>query len=210
MFSGFHADGPQFLDELSNNNTKDWFHANKSRFKESLETPAKDFVAQMIDALGEGWKGKIFRIYRDLRFSKDKTPYNTHLRIGFFKDREAGLFFSLEPDELILGAGVFDFGKEGLVRFRDAVASDKDGKRLENLLNTHLESGYRLDEAELKKVPRGYDKEHERSVLLRRKSLALWRDSKMPKWIFGKSAVDRCLGVFEELDDLRSWLRGVL
>jgi uncharacterized protein (TIGR02453 family) len=209
MFEGFPKDGVLFLKELTDNNDKEWFADQKKRFKSQLEAPAKAFVAEMEDRLGEEWNSKIFRIYRDVRFSKDKTPYNTHLRIGFTRDGEASLFFSLEPEELILGSGVYEFSKEALTRYREAVAGSQ-GTELVTVIDDLQGQGFRLDEPELKRVPRGLDKDHPRGSLLRRKSLALWRNDKVPKAIHGPDAVDHCLGVFEQLADLRSWMRGIV
>lgn len=209
MFQGFSKDGATFLKELAQNNNKEWFAENKKRFKGNLETPAKEFVAAVEDELQGDWKGKIFRIYRDLRFSKDKTPYNTHLRIGFSAPEEVSLFFSLEPDQLILGAGLFEFSKDGLSRLREAI-SGEEGERIAALLERYGDKGYRLDEPELKRVPRGYPADHPRADLLRRKSLALWWDKPIPKALFTPKALPHCLGVYQELSELRDLLKGYL
>ena len=93
MFQGFHQDGWQFLIELQHNNNREWFESQKDRFKNQLETPAKAFMDSMIGAMAPEFgalMGKVFRIYRDVRFSKDKTPYNTHVRIAFSTAEEKG------------------------------------------------------------------------------------------------------------------------
>lgn len=209
MFDGFPRDGVAFLQEIVDNNSKQWFATHKARFKKNLEQPAKDFAVAMEDELGQEWTGKVFRFYRDLRFSKDKTPYNTHMRIGFTAEGEPSLFFSLEPTQLILGSGLFELSKEALERYRQAV-QDERGEQLESLLAFYEKKGYRLDEPELKRVPRGCPKDHPRADLLRRKSLALWLDKPVPKAIHGSKALAHCLGVYQELTDFRAWLRGVL
>jgi uncharacterized protein (TIGR02453 family) len=209
VFQGFPKDGPTFLKELTANNTKDWFAGNKKRFKSQLEGPAKEFVEAVESELpGPDWNSKIFRIHRDLRFSKDKTPYNTHLRIGFFSEGRASLFFSLEAATLILGSGVFEMSKDSLERYRQAVLS-KAGEELETLLAEYKAQGYRLDDPELKRVPRGYDADHSRAELLKRKSLAIWLDKPIPEEIHSPKAVSHCLQIFQDMVRFRTWLECV-
>ncbi len=209
MFKGFPPDGVRFLQELKENNSKEWFAQNKRRYKEGLEGPGREFVATMEESLGEPWQGKVFRFYRDLRFSKDKTPYNTHLRISFTAPGEAGLFFSLEPDKLVLGAGLFEFPKQHLERYRQDIDSARGGA-LEKVLVKAQESGFRCEEPELKRVPRGWGQDHPRADLLRRKGLCLWRDAEHPDALYSKGLIPHCMGCYEELRSLRSWLKELL
>ena len=87
-FDGFPKAGTKFLKDLEKNNNREWFEENKPIYKTKLETPAKAFKDGMCEALGELtgslMGGKIYRFYRDVRFSKDKTPYHTHIRMSFF------------------------------------------------------------------------------------------------------------------------------
>jgi uncharacterized protein (TIGR02453 family) len=114
-FSGFNRSGLQFLDELSKNNNKEWFENNKSVFKDILEPISKSFVNSLIilleEQLNKTFKGKLFCIYRDVRFSKDKTPYNPHIRIAFsLPEKTTGPTFmlSLEANQtLIIGCVIW-------------------------------------------------------------------------------------------------------
>ena len=216
MFQGFPEDGLRFLSELNQNNSKEWFSVNKSRFKTSLEQPAKLLVTQLEDALNseagkntKPWRGKVFRFYRDLRFSKDKTPYNTHLRIGWNKEDQAGLFLSLEEGHFTVGGGTFDFGRQGLERYRETVASKK-GERLSQILHELCAKGYRLEAPELKRVPRGYDKDHTRAELLKRKSLTVWWDSSLTPEVHDERFSELLLDKIKELDELRIWIGEIL
>ena len=122
-FQGFPKEGITFLQKLERNNNRDWFQDNKQTFKSSLEQPAKTFLEDMsyrlVSLSGSPMTGKIFRIYRDVRFSKDKTPYNPHIRMSFMRETkqkdcgEQPMFcFSLEPNKLTLGIGCFEFSKK--------------------------------------------------------------------------------------------------
>ena len=117
-FQGFPVEGIDFLKNLDQNNHRDWFQAHKTHYHEFLETPAKNFFEEMRTELeafiGVSMTGKIYRFYRDVRFSKDKTPYNTHIRMSFHcenpENKDCGahpaFHFSLEKDGYIAGLGM--------------------------------------------------------------------------------------------------------
>ena len=213
-FVGFPDAGIRFLKDLTVNNNRAWFEQNRALYKSALETPAKVFLAAMEAELkrcfGGCFKGKIFRLHRDLRFSKDKTPYNPHLRMAFFSadgvPEGQGFYLSLEADHLVLGGGAMGFSKSGLEAFRQAVLDDAKGAQLEALLKALTADGFRLEAPELKRVPAGFDKDHPRQPLLRRKSLTLWRDISGHDAIKSEEAVAFCAGVFEDLQPLHSFL----
>ena len=179
----FPKDALSFLSDLKANNSKEWFAENKPRFESSVQAPSKVFVEIMLPML-EGLAGhvltaKIFRIHRDLRFSKDKTPYKPYQHflfapVGRGKSGPA-LFFALEPEKLFVGAGMFDFSREELDRFRRLVLCE-EGTALAQILRAQINDGRRLREPSLKKVPRGFDANHERADLLRHKGLSVWQD----------------------------------
>lgn len=211
--SGFSKDSTAFLQALAKNNNRDWFTENKTRYETTIKHPAKAFSQDMAGALdkltGLSHRPKIFRIYRDIRFSKDKTPYNTHQRISFIPEtKRAGppaWFLSLEKDHLILGTGVFGYEKTALEEWRERVAG-KDGGRLAKLLETAERQGLRISEPDLKRVPSGYDKEHPRGELLRRKGLAVWLDFPDTTQAYGKGAIANCLIGYKKMRPIFDFL----
>ncbi len=213
-FEGFPADGLLFLQNLTSNNNRPWFEANRSRYKTSLETPAKLFLGGMERALsrrfGEAFSGKIFRMHRDLRFSKDKTPYNAHVRMAFFAQgntREGpAYYFSLEPEGFVLGGGSMGFSASGLQSFRQLLLDEERGTSIDDLLVGLVRDGFRLEPPELKRVPAGFDKAHPREALLRRKSLTLWHDFTGHDAIAGEDAVAFSIGILEKLCPLHKML----
>ena len=170
-FSGFPQEGVSFLRDLRHHNNRVWFEANKTVYREAVEQPAKAFLGEMCTKLelilNCPVDGKIFRIYRDLRFSEDKTPYNTHMRMGFSacgadtKDCAVGspkFYFSLEPDSINLGCGILEFTKDTLTLYRDAVIDEKKGPLLVQIVKQFELKDLRLGDAKYKRVPYGYDK----------------------------------------------------
>lgn len=186
-FKGFPKESLDFLKTLKKHNNRDWFAQNKEFYKTHVESPAQDFLALMNEKLaplaGKKVQGKIFRIHRDVRFSKDKTPYNTHVHILWStqaskeeQDDFPGFFFALNLDKVVFGLGSFRFSKTGLERYRKAVVHPTKGPALEKILQQRLKQGWRLNQPPLKRVPAGFDADHPRSELLKRKGFALWLD----------------------------------
>ena len=129
-FAGFPKAGIKFLQDLAKNNDREWFNANKPTFIDQVQTPAQDLVISlgtrlkaispeiMFDTRTNG-TGSLMRIYRDTRFSKDKTPYKTNVAMSFWegpskRDSYSGFFLRVEPAGLSLFTGGYNFGKETL------------------------------------------------------------------------------------------------
>ena len=178
----------EFLGNLKQNNNRDWFQQNKGAYESSVKNPAKAFAILMEGELerlsGAAQKAKIFRINRDVRFSKDKTPYNTHIHMSW-TDRDGGqggpaFMFGLSPEYCTLGCGVFEFSKPMLDTFRNRVAGES-GEALAGIVGELENSGIRISEAALKRVPSGFPADHPQARFLRHKGIAAWCDLEGPQ-----------------------------
>lgn len=199
-----------FLTDLRANNMREWFADNKAAYERAVNKAGADFAARIcveLEALtGIAHTSKIFRIHRDLRFSKDKTPYNTHLHISFLPERtNVAWFFGLDPDGMAVGAGVFGFEKPALAAYRDRVIGP-DGEQFAQILETLAGSGIRLGEPALKRVPQGFDADHPRADLLRHKGLTVWRDYSDPKSASEPGIITRCAEAFAGFKPFVAWL----
>ena len=171
----------EVLSDLARDNSRPNWERLRPRYEADLKAPALDLLdalAARLSAQGFGpVTTKLFRPYRDVRFSKDKTPYHTHLHMLWSLSEgpnAPGLFYGISPDYVSLGCGAMAFDKEGLTRWRAAV--DSDAGALSRLLDGLLGSGHRLGDAHLKRVPAPYPQDHPRADLLRRKGFAVWAD----------------------------------
>ncbi|MEQ8345818.1 MAG: DUF2461 domain-containing protein [Sneathiellaceae bacterium] len=211
--------GPEavsFLQALAANNNRDWFTANKPRYEAVLKRPAAAFATATAGELerrtGLAHEARIYRIQRDIRFAKDKTPYNAHLHIAFTPriDHPAppAWMFGLEPDRLVLGAGTFAFPGAVLDRWRARVAGP-DGAALATILSRLQAAGARLDEPELKRVPKPFPADHPQAALLRRKGLCAWRDDIPVAAAYGAAAPAACAQALTPLQPLFDWLRAM-
>ena len=183
-FTGFNKEGIQFLSDLFQNNNKLWFDQNKLTFKNKLELPSKAFLSAMIEKLDTicdlKLEGKIFRIYRDVRFSKDKTPYNTHLRMSFTipgKKSSPALMLSIEHNKnLVLGCGIFEFSKEDKDTYREFITDDKMAFEFDKIIEDIKNNKYKIDIPSYKKIPAGYDESHPRANMLKAKGITIWQE----------------------------------
>lgn len=170
-----------FLAELAANNTREWFNANKTRYQTFLKTPAQLLQEQvrtdLSRTIGQSVSAKLFRPQRDVRFSKDKTPYHTHLHMMWtiHGDLDFGLFLGLSPKYCKTGGGVMNFSKAQLINWRTAVNGDV-GDAVSSQLDALAQQHFTSDAPELKRVPTPYGKDHPQETLLRRKSLSVWRN----------------------------------
>lgn len=218
-FTGFSRQTIEFLDGLRNNNHREWFTAHKADYERYIKQPSELFLQDMstrlCDVFGVPFSGKIFRIHRDVRFSKDKTPYQSHIHMSFFPaadekhdcgDKPA-LHFGLEPDQVVIGTGCFEFSKEVLERYRRDIASTERGLALMSILAPLLnQDGFRLEKPALQKVPRGFEPDHPRENLLRQKGLLVWHDSDPQDLSFSRVDVDVWMARYLKLKPIYDWL----
>ncbi|KNG92445.1 DUF2461 domain-containing protein [Pseudaestuariivita atlantica] len=207
-FDAFSPDLLTFLRELGARNDRDWFAARKPAYEAHYKQAGEAFADAMAVELGRisapPVTSKQMRIFRDVRFSKDKTPYNTWLRILFTPARGAPWFFGLDADGVTLGTGVFELKKEPLQTLRDRMAGP-DGEALEVLLTEAQADGLRVSEPELKRVPAGFAADHPRAEMLRRKSLTVWTDHP-PEFATAPDLVSRAMAEYRRLVPIRDWL----
>ncbi len=172
-FSGFPPTLIHFLTQLSKNNNRDWFAKNKSRYETEVLEPALKFVAAfasplekispMFSAESKRVGGSVMRVYRDTRFSKDKTPYKTNLGIHFRhqlgRDVHApGFYIHIAPDESFLAAGIWRPPNAAVSKIREAIVSDPAAWR-KAAHGAAFRKQFHLAGDSLKKAPRGFDPE---------------------------------------------------
>lgn len=182
-FAHFIPNSRAYLTQLSKNNTRDWFAEHKAQFDAELKAPAMLLLDQIAHDLGkqtgENIDTKLFRQHRDLRFSKDKTPYNTHLHMLWTQRgdgrQDIGYFFGIAPDYVSAGVGLMGFDKAVLIDWRTAV-DGPFGDKVSEAIGAAQSKGATLREPDLKRVPAPYPAEHRHADLLRRKGLPIWRE----------------------------------
>jgi uncharacterized protein (TIGR02453 family) len=222
-YPGFPVQGLRFLEELAHNNERAWFQAHKDDYTEYVLQPAQDLafaLGERLKGISEGiaydlsanGSGSILRIYRDLRFSKDKRPYNTRVRLVFWegqrkKMENPGFFVGIDPGGVGLFAGMHVFPKPFLNAYRDAIVDETLGEELEAVLASVRSSGaYEIGGEHYKRVPRGYDAAHPRAGLLRHNGLYAHARAIGPETIPTPELVEACYAHLRNMAPLQQWL----
>jgi uncharacterized protein (TIGR02453 family) len=221
IFSGFPKKTAAFLRDLAANNDRDWFNAHRAEYEAAVMAPARAFVAAMGERLRQlspgiqaepRTNGSLFRIFRDTRFSPDKTPYKTNLGILFWEGRGprlgcSGYYFHLEPPVLMLGAGLYIFPRPLLERYRRAVADPEYGEELAAIVKrvTSLH-GYSIGGEHYKRVPAGYDAGPAAAALLRHDGLFAGWEGPIPAELHSATLVEFCWRKFKPMEPLHRWL----
>ena len=163
-FSGWPAEALDFYQGLEADNSKSYWTSHKAVYEEQVLRPMTELVEQLAAELGEP---KIFRPYRDIRFSADKTPYKTH--IGATVGPHSYVQFS--ADGLAAGAGRWHLEPDELASYRAAVAADSSGAEIAAIVADLEKAGVEVHgHGTLKSAPRGYSSDHPRIDLLRHKA----------------------------------------
>lgn len=224
----FGPDALTFLRALARHNTREWFTANRPRYEQSLRTPMAELVealdvhlATIAPEIVGDPRRSMFRIHRDVRFSRDKSPYKTNAGCWFYhqdagrgvgQDGEggAGFYFHLEPAGCFVAAGIWMPGAPALARIRRALAEDPAGfRRIVRAPAFRRRYGKLSEEAMLKRLPRGYAPGHPAEEWLRYKSFTVSR-ALPPATITGPRLVSVLAADFRALRPLVRWLNGAL
>lgn len=184
-FAGFEKGQVRFFRQLARRQDREWFKAHKGEYEAIAERPMKDLVDELYRAIEKQYKGfalrppKIFRIYRDTRFSKDKSPFKTgnSAVIALEGSEEEGppaaLYVHLGAQDYA-GAGHWHLPAGPVARYRRLVADDKTGRALEKRLEALKAKGFKVESWEaLKRVPPGFPPNHPRAELLKRKGVGV-------------------------------------
>jgi uncharacterized protein (TIGR02453 family) len=199
-FRGWPIEALEFYEGLTADNSKSYWTAHLEVYEQQVRAPMEQLLARLEPEFGPG---KIFRPYRDVRFSKDKSPYKTHLAASL----PAAGYIQLSQDGLAVGAGRYQMSPEQLDRYRRAVASPATGTVLEGIIAAIEKAGIGVQGRDtLKTVPRGYPKDHPRLELLRHKGLVSWKDWPPAGWLGTAAAADRVVSVLRAARPLREWL----
>ncbi len=177
-FPGFAPQARDFLCQLRENNDRKWFRARKSDYERYVREPLIELVAEVGMSLTAHSpehvidpRKSVYRIYRDIRFSKNKAPYKTHAAavfppLGLPRHAGAGFYFHFSADELLMGGGVYAPSPDGLKLIREQIAADPDELRAILAARPFRQAFGGLEGERLKRTPRGFPPDHPAADLL--------------------------------------------
>jgi uncharacterized protein (TIGR02453 family) len=198
-FTGWPPEAIEFYEGLVADNSKTYWQAHKEEYVQAALAPMLELIAELSPQYGEG---HVFRPYRDVRFSADKSPYKTSIAATIGRG-----YVQLSADGLGAGAGLYMPAPDQLERYRRAVDDESVGHELEAIVKVAAGSGIEISAHEkLKTVPRGYAKDHPRAELLRHKGLVAWQQWPPAPWLGTRKAKDRLVKFFLETEPFGNWL----
>jgi len=204
-FTGFPDEGLVFYEGLEADNSKAYWTEHRQDYERYVRAPMQALADELAAEFGAA---KLFRPYRDVRFSSDKTPYKTHQGTVLHPEGRGlgSVYVQISADGLRVAGGSWRLESDQVERYRRAVADDLQGGLLSAEVDRLRAAGYAVEGDRLVRMPRGYPTDHPRADLLRHKALhasAQW----MPEpWLHGREALERVREAWREFASLNSWL----
>jgi uncharacterized protein (TIGR02453 family) len=202
-FRGWPEEFQRYFIGLELDNSKRYFEANRKTYEEAVKAPMVALLASLEDEVGPG---KVFRPNRDIRFSKDKSPYKTNIA-GIAGMGGHGGYLSLDARGLTVAAGRYDLTTEQLNKYRKKVAADSTGAPLAAIVAKLEKAGYGIGGEALKRVPAGLPQDHPRARLLRHKILYIYKNFGLQPWLGSSAARKHIVKVWNAAEPLNDWLK---
>ena len=198
-FTGWKVEALEFFEGLEVDNSKAYWQRHKDVYETIVRAPMEELLTELEPEFGEG---RIFRPYRDVRFSRDKSPYKTAIGATLGEG-----YIQVDARGLAVGSGKWEMAPDQLDRYREAVDDDASGEELGRLVSSARAKKLDVHGHDvLKTAPKGYPKDHPRIELLRYKGLIAWREWPAGAWLGTKRAKDRIVGFLEQAQPLGEWL----
>ncbi|MGI8693352.1 MAG: DUF2461 domain-containing protein [Geodermatophilaceae bacterium] len=197
-FTGFPDSAIVFYEGLEADNSKTYWTKNRQIYDDDVRAPMLAMLAELEPEFGPA---SVYRPYRDVRFSKDKTPYKTAVAAG-----AGGYYVQLSADGLMVAGGYYDTASDQVERLRRAVDDDVQGAALERIVATLRRGGWDIGGHRLKTRPRGYDADHPRIELLKHRTLIAHRHWEPAPWLHTARAKQRVQKAWRDLAALDVWL----
>ncbi|MFI5042820.1 MAG: DUF2461 domain-containing protein [Acidimicrobiales bacterium] len=199
-FRGWPVEAIEFFEGLEADNSKVYWHENRRVYDDAVRAPMEALLAELAPEFGAG---KVYRPYRDVRFSTDKSPYKTAMGASL----ERGGYVQLSSAGLAAGTGMYMMAPDQLDRYRRAVVADRTGAELDDIRADLARKGIEVTAREtLKTAPRGYQRDHPRIELLCHKGLIAWRQWPVGAWLGTATAKKRLIDFLQAAGPLNQWL----
>jgi uncharacterized protein (TIGR02453 family) len=200
VFRGWPVEAIEFYEGLEADNSRTYWHDHKAVYDEMVRRPTDELLSELAPRFGDG---RVFRPNRDVRFSRDKSPYKTAIAATL----ERGGYVQLSAEGLAAGCGLYMPAPDQLDRYRGAVADERSGRKLVRIIEAARKRGLDVTAHEtLKTAPRGYPKDHPRIELLRHKGLIAWKQWAVGAWLGTRKAKERFVEFLEHAKPLSDWL----
>jgi len=222
-FAGFADGEARFFRALARNQSREWFAAHRDEYDQGWLRPMQALLHEARERIAPFFTRedlappKVFRIHRDVRFSKDKSPYKTHIGglvpiagTGGGPGATCAVYFHVAADELFLASGQYVMDGSQLQQFRAALLDERRGNEVGRLLGKLTRAGFTVGSYdELQRVPRGFDPDHPRAALLKRKGLIVAAPPPARSLLVSRKLVDHLVAQVKRAAPLVEWLAAV-
>lgn len=229
VFRGFNREVIEFLEQIKHNNNRQWFEAHYDFYQREILETSRDLVEALggqLQNIAPGINvvpkvnGSIYRFARDARFSKDKTPYKTHLSYLFWqgnlkRTRCPAFYLGIRPQYIQIGVGINHFTPEYLQAWRQQCAHPGKEQKIRNIVDGLAQSGAVFHGEQLKRMPKGFSAQQPTETLLnqdliRYKGLTCWYQLPLTEQIYSTDFVSFCVDYYQRLLPLFEWLVSIL
>ena len=220
MFNGFNKDAIEFLKDLKQNNKKEWFEDNRPRYEKAILEPNKSYVQEMgeqlqilvpnIKAISKV-SGSLFRIYRDIRFSKDKTPMKSKIGILFWQGnshrmQSSSFYMHYDINEVFYATGVRSFKTPLLKAYREYIKNEKNRNSLHEIIKKLKNRGYEIPLEHYKRYPDGFNKDDENAYLSLFNSMYAYKTFPIDEVFFTQDVANRAFRLYDDMFELQQWV----
>jgi uncharacterized protein (TIGR02453 family) len=202
-FTGFPDEGLVFYEGLEADNSKTYWTEHKGDYERHVRMPLQALLDELAEEFGTA---KVFRPYRDVRFSHDKTPYKTHQGAVVAGESAGAWYVQISADGLMVGGGSWRMESDQVARFRRAVADGVQGARLKDEVDRLTATGYGIGGDRLTRPPKGFEAPDDRADLLRHKALHAFRRWEPAEWLHEPEALERVRSAWRAFAPLNRWL----
>jgi len=220
QFDGFSKKGIEFLKELRVNNTKVWFENHRSVWEKEILLPNTNFIQEMGETLQilvpsihfkPKVAGSLFRIYRDVRFSKDKTPMKSKIGLLFWQGQahrmqSSSFYMHYGIDDYFVATGIRGFKPPLLKVYREYIKNKNHRNSLHAILEELKQKGYSLPEPKFKRVPQGFDKDEQNIYLSKYGAMFSFQEFTIDEDFFSEKIIDKIYKVYEDMSKLQTWV----
>ena len=220
QFNGFTKEGTKFLEELGENNTKVWFETHRHLWEKYILEPNKAFIEDMGETLQilvptinykPKVSGSLFKIYRDVRFSKDKTPMKSKIGLLFWQGQghrmsSSSFYMHYTKESYFIASGIRAFKTPMLKTYRAYIKDENKRRELHTILEELKTKGYDLPEPKYKRVPKEFNKDDNLIYLSLYDRMFAYKEFALDDTFYSIELLDRAFKIYDDMKDLQRWV----
>jgi len=219
-FNGFSKEGTRFLEQLSHNNTKEWFETNRHIWEKTILAPNKAFIEDMGETLFilvptikaiPKVSGSLFKIYRDTRFSKDKTPMKSKIGLLFWQGQHhrmqsSSFYMHYSKESYFIASGIRSFKPPLLKTYKNYIKDERNREELHTILENLKQKGYSLPKPKYKRLPKEFHSDEKFIYLSLYDCIFSFKEFALDTIFYSEKLLDRAFKIYEDMYLLQQWV----